>query len=164
MALYSSSAIFFYTVVPKDNAADPTKTTVIKSEAVCDLIFLQNILKFHADIIIGHDGWDIDGADEVLDVNLVCRNMNFHSDGKVIFDEIMKKFGVRLGFYWGMNMTIKMYRKYYQQYYDAYYDKLSKKDKLDPPKAMYYNAFTKMVNEYINIEKRHGNITLTPQK
>ena len=56
MALYSSSAIFFYTVVPKDNAADPNKTTVIKSSAVCDLIFLQKILRFHADIIIGHDG------------------------------------------------------------------------------------------------------------
>lgn len=56
MALYSSSAIFFYTVIPKDNAADPSKTTVIISEAVCDIIFLQNILKFHADIIIGHDG------------------------------------------------------------------------------------------------------------
>lgn len=160
---YSSSAIFFYTMIPKDNAKDQSKTTVIKSDNVCDLLFIQNSLKFKSDIIVGHDAWDIE-ADDILDVQEVCRSKNYRTDGKLVFDEIMESFGVRLGFYWGMNMVIKMYRRFYQQFYDQYYEGLSKSKKEDPPAAMYYNAFTKMVNEYVNIEKRHGNFALTPHK
>jgi hypothetical protein len=121
------------------------------------------MLRLDSDIIIGHSSWEIE-ADNIYDVQETCRSMEYHFNGEVIFNEIMKKFGVRLGLYWGMNMSVKMYRRYYKQFYDTYYSKLTHAQKADPPKAMYYNAFQKTVNEYINIEKQHGNIILTPQK
>lgn len=157
------SSIFFYTMVPKDNALDTSIATVIKSDAICDLIFLQEALKFKSDIVVGHEDWEI-GAVNVLDVAAVCNKMEYRTDGKIVFDEIMKSFGVRLGFYWGMNMVIKMYRKYYQQFYDQFYENLPKGQKPNPPASMYYSAFTDMVDEYVNIEKRRGNFVLIPNK
>jgi hypothetical protein len=121
------------------------------------------MLKFQADIYVGHDNWKI-SANEIIDVEQTCRNMEFNNDGKIVFDEILKKFKVNLGLFFGMNMTIRTYEQYYKQFYDAYYNSLSKTKRKTPPAAMYYNAFTKTVNEYINIEKRHGNLTLVPQK
>jgi hypothetical protein len=160
---FSSNAIYFYCVVPKDRSTDVNKDFVIRSNSICDIIFLQRILKFQADIYIGHDNWKI-AADDIIDVEQACRSMEFNNDGKIVFDEIMKKFHVNLGLFYGMNMTIRTYEQYYKQFYDAYYNSLSKAKRKAPPAAMYYNAFTKTVNEYINIEKRHGNLTLVPQK
>lgn len=159
--MYSSNAIFFYLVVPKDKSVDREKDIVIKSTSICDLIFLEKMLKFEADILIGHDNWSIE-ADKIIDVEETCRSMEFIPDGKVCFDEILKKFCVNMGLFFGMNMTIRTYEQFYKKYYDEYYNKLSRSKRLDPPPAMYYNAFTKTVNEYINIEKKHGSIALVP--
>jgi hypothetical protein len=161
--MYSSCAIFFYCVIPKDKSTEKDKDIVIKSQSICDLLFLQRMLKFTADIIIGHDDWELK-ADEILDVEQVCRSQDFLPDGRVVFDEILKKFKVNLGLFFGMNMLVRTYEKYYKHFYDQYYNSLSKQKRQNPPPAMYYNAFTKTVNEYINIGKRHGNIVLVPQK
>ena len=161
--MYSSNAIFFYLVVPKDKSVGREKDIVIKSASICDLIFLEKMLKFEADILVGHDNWKIE-ADEIIDVEETCRSMYFIPDGKVCFDEILKKFCVNMGLFFGMNMTIRTYEQFYKKYYDEYYNKLAKSKRLDPPPAMYYNAFTKTVNEYINIEKKHGSIALVPRR
>ena len=88
--MYSSNAIFFYLVVPKDKSIDREKDIVIKSASICDLIFLEKMLKFEADILVGHDNWNIE-ADKIIDVEETCRSMEFIPDGKVCFDEILKK-------------------------------------------------------------------------
>ena len=69
-----------------------------------------------------------------------------------------------MGLFFGMNMTIRTYEQFYKKYYDEYYNKLARSKRLDPPPAMYYSAFTKTVNEYINIEKKHGSIALVPRR
>ena len=161
--MYTSCAIFFYCVVPKDKSSYPDMDIVIKSNSICDIVFLQKMLKFTSDILIGHDNWELK-ADKVIDVEQSCREMQFIPDGKVVFDEILKKFCVNLGLFFGMNMTIRTYEQFYKQFYDDYYNKLPKAKRLNPPAAMYYNAFTKTVNEYINIEKKHGSIALVPQR
>ena len=159
MAQYTCNAIFFYCVVPKDKSTDRAKHIVIKSNSVCDLVFLQKMLKFNSDIMIGHDNWEIE-ADKIIDVEQTCRSMDFIPDGRLVFDEILRKFCVNLGLFFGSSMTIRTYEQLYKQFYDDYYGKLTRQKRLNPPPVMYYNAFTKTVNEYINIEKKHGGIAL----
>jgi hypothetical protein len=161
--MFSSSAIFFYFIVPENRSADPTKSLVIKSQSVTDLIFLQSLLKITADINIGHDNWKI-GADTILDVEQVCRNQEYSENGRTVFDNILNSFGINMTLFYGMNLNIRTYKQYYKQYYDAYFNSLSKSKQKEPPAAMYYNAFTKAVNEYINIEKKRGSIILKVTK
>lgn len=159
MGVATAVSTFYYCVVPNNVSVEPTKDVVIKSTSVCELLFLQKMLKFEADIIIGHMDWDID-ADTIIDIVEVCRSMEFIQDGKSAFNELMKHFGVNVGLFWSTSAQVRTYRKYFENYYSAYYNKLSAKQKLEPPKAIYYNAFAKTVNEYISISKSHGNIIL----
>ena len=159
--MMTASVIFYYCVLPKDKSVEPDKDIIITSENPCELLFLQKILKFDADIIVGHRDWEMN-ADEILDINTICRDMEYSSDSKLVFNDIMAKFKIRLGLFWDMDMGIKLYRKYFQNYYAEYFSKLSKSKQADPPKAIFYNAFANTVNEFINIEKKHGNIILKP--
>ena len=159
--MMTASVIFYYCVIPKDKSSDPDKDIIITSDNPCELLFLQKILKFTADIIVRHRDWEM-SADEVLDINTICRDTVFNMDGKLVFNDIMTRFEVRMGLFWDADMGIRLYRKYYQNFYSDYYSKLSKAKQADPPKAIFYNAFSKTVNEFINLEKKHGNIILKP--
>lgn len=159
--MLTASAIFYYCVIPKDASENSDEYVVVTSENPCELLFLQRILKFEADIIVGHRDWKMN-ADKIISVVDVCRNQTYDPDGGEAFINIMESFGVKLPMFWERTMIAKMYRKYYQSFYDDYYNKLSKAKQQDPPVAIFYNAFSKTVNEYINIEKKHGNIVLKP--
>lgn len=140
---------------------DPSKSAIITSDNPCDILFLQKILKFEADIIIAHRDWKI-SEDTIYNVSNVCYVQEYDPDGKIAFNNIIRSFPVRFGLFWDKDMLFKLYRRYYQNYYDDYFNKLSKAKQQDPPKAIFYNAFSKTVNEYINLEKKHGNIVLKP--
>lgn len=159
--MLTASAIFYYCVIPKDVSEDPDRYTVVTSDNPCELLFLQRILKFEADIIVGHRDWEMN-ADEVISIVNVCHDQEYDPDGGEAFVKIMESFGIKLGMFWERAMIVRLYRKYYQTFYNEYFNKLSKAKQQDPPKAIFYNAFSKTVNEYINIEKKHGNIVLKP--
>lgn len=163
MGVLTASAVYYYIVIPKDRSEEPDKNIIIKSESVCDLMFIQKMLRFEADIIVGHNNWKLD-SDEVLDVVEICRKQTYVQNGKNAFNEILKSFKIKLGLTWGSYMPVRTFRSYYKDYYEEYYNKLSNKQKVerDIPKAIFYNAFAKTVNEYINIQKTHGNIILRP--
>ena len=161
--MFTASDIFYYCVIPKDKSSDPDRNIVISSDNICDIIFIQKMLKFEADIIIGHKSWNIN-ADEVINVVETCRSQEYNQNGKKVFHDLMECFKVRLGLFWDRDMKIHLYRKYYQEYYDDYFNKLSKAKQANPPKAIFYNAFSKTVNEFINLEKKYGNIILAPHR
>lgn len=161
--MLTASNIFYYCVIPKDKSSEPDKNIIISSDNVCDLLFIQSILKFDADIIVGHRSWNIN-ADEIINVIETCRSQEYIKDGKMAFHNLMECFKVRLGLFWDRDMKIHLYRRYYQGFYDDYFNNLSKAKQNDPPKAIFYNAFSKTVNEFINLEKKYGNIILKPHR
>ena len=160
MAQFSCNALFFYCVVPKHKSIDKSKRIIIKSYSICDLVFLQRILKFNSPIIIGHNNWKLD-ADHIIDVENECRSIDFDRNGKIVFNRILNKFFIKPSLIYGKNSKeISTYEQVYKHFYDDYYSKLTKVKKLDPPPAMYYNAFTKTVNAYVDTGKKHKNIIL----
>lgn len=161
--LATASAVYYYCLIPRNIRKNPKVNSIITSNNICDILFLQKMFKFESDIVIAHRDWEMDDV-EVFDISDICYSQEYRDNGNTAFNFIIESLPIRLGLFWDREIAIKTYRRYYRGFYEDYYNKLSNAKKKNPPKAIFYNAFSKMVNEFINIEKQHGNIVLTPSR